>query len=172
MQQETWPSSLLAWEQNSQFPVRKGKGQAKLCFSSLFLLCLMVFRSCGVRGVCSALFGFYPRYRTVKSTLFEYAVPNCEHFILYSWKFQFLETIEGLYCSVVYLGQGSLNSVLHAKAEGKQTWTHMVSTVLAVSLTPADYIILLLGIHLRIHKVSVCFCSELVCTPWRQKQFF
>lgn len=111
------------------------------------------------------MFGFYPRYRTVKSTLFEYAVPNCEHFIFYSWKFQFLETIEGLYCSVVYLGQGSLNSVLHAKAEGKQTWTHMVSTVLAVSLTPADYIILLLGIHLRIHKVSVCFCSELVCTP-------
>lgn len=111
------------------------------------------------------MFGFYPRYSTVKSTLFEYAVPNCEHFLLFSWKLKCLETIEGLYCRGVYLGQGSLNSVLHAKAEGKQTWTHMVSTVLAVSLTPADSIILLLGIHLKIHKVSVCFFLELVCTP-------
>lgn len=36
MQQETWPSSLLVcpcfWDWNSQFPVKKGKGQAKLCF--------------------------------------------------------------------------------------------------------------------------------------------
>lgn len=61
MQQETWPSSLLAWEQNSQFPVRKGKGQAKLCFSSLFLLCLMVFRSCGVRGGVFCFVWFLPQ---------------------------------------------------------------------------------------------------------------
>lgn len=60
MQQETWPSSLLAWEQSSQFPVRKGKGQAKLCFSSLFLLCLMVFSSCGVGGCVLLCLVFTP----------------------------------------------------------------------------------------------------------------
>jgi len=37
----------------------------------------------------------------------------------------------------------------------------MMSTVLAVISTPADYVVLLLGIHLKIHKFSVCFLSEL-----------
>lgn len=65
----------------------------------------------------------------------------------------------------------SLDFIVHAKAEGKQTLAHMATPVLAVILTPAGYIIPLLGVRLRkMHKVSVCFCSELVCTPRRQKQ--
>lgn len=146
----------------------RARDRQNCALSSSVLLCLMVFRGYEVRGcVLLVLLLQHCEIHAVWVCSAQLWVLN----FLFFWKFQFLEITEGVYSSVVYLGQGSLNSVLHAKGKGRQTWTHMVSTVLAVSLTPADYIILLLGIHLRIHKVSVCFCSELVCTPWRQKQF-